>query len=477
MTFRSQVLSALRWIAGVSLLGQLVSWSVTIVVMRILSPADYGLLAMATVLVNFLGMMAQFGVGAAAIQASDMDDAKLRQIFGLVIVINAGLFLLLFLAAPLIAWFFDEQRLVAIVRALGVQFILMMFTVIPSAQLSRQLKFKGQSLVDLSGVIVSSLTALVCALSGLGVWALVWASLFMQAWRVVGYSLISPFWQRPDFRLHGTRQFLWFGGNLTVSRILWFFYSQADIIIAGKLLGKDLLGVYSVSLQLASLPVTRLSSIINQVAFPAFARIQHERDRFASNFLLAIRILSFTAFPVLWGMSSIAPEIVALLLGEKWREAVLPLQLLPLMMPLNMLAMFMNTAAQGIGRADIALKQVLLASAVMPIAFLIGVQWGVLGLSLAWIVALPAVLWGALVVFLPIIGLRVKDVLYAISRPALAALGMYTAVAFVRSMMDSGTQMIMQMMILIITGALAYGALALALNRAGCREIMSLMKG
>jgi len=176
-------------------------------------------------------------------------------------------------------------------------------------------------------------------------------------------------------------------------------------------------------------------------------------------------------------MSSIAPEIVALLLGEKWREAVLPLQLLPLMMPLNMLAMFMNTAAQGIGRADIALKQVLLASAVMPIAFLIGVQWGVLGLSLAWIVALPAVLWGALVVFLPIIGLRVKDVLYAISRPALAALGMYTAVAFVRSMMDSGTQMIMQMMILIITGALAYGALALALNRAGCREIMSLMKG
>jgi len=477
MTFRSQILSGLRWIAGVSLLGQLVSWSVTIVVMRILSPADYGLLAMATVLVNFLGMMAQFGVGAAAIQASDMDDAKLRQIFGLVIVINAGLFLLLFLAAPLIAWFFDEQRLVAIVRALGVQFILMMFTVIPSAQLSRQLKFKGQSLVDLSGVIVSSLTALVCALSGLGVWALVWASLFMQAWRVVGYSLISPFWQRPDFRLHGTRQFLWFGGNLTVSRILWFFYSQADIIIAGKLLGKDLLGVYSVSLQLASLPVTRLSSIINQVAFPAFARIQHERDRFASNFLLAIRVLSFTAFPVLWGMSSIAPEIVALLLGEKWREAVLPLQLLPLMMPLNMLAMFMNTAAQGIGRADIALKQVLLASAVMPIAFLIGVQWGVLGLSLAWIVALPAVLWGALVVFLPIIGLRVKDVLYAISRPALAALGMYTAVAFVRSMMDSGTQMIMQMMILIITGALAYGALALALNRAGCREIMSLMKG
>ncbi len=477
MTFRSQILLGLRWVAGARLLGQLVTWSITIVVMRILSPADYGLLAMATVLVGFLAMMAQFGVGAAAIQASEMDDAKLRQILGLVIVINSGLFLVLFLAAPLIAWFFEEQRLVAIVRTLGVQFILMIFAVIPSSQLSRQLNFKGQSLVDLSAAIVGSLTALACALSGLGVWALVWASLVMEVWRVVGLSFISPFWQRPEFSLHGTRQILLFGGNLTAARILWFFYSQADIIVAGKFLGKDLLGVYSVSLHLASLPIQRLSTIINQVAFPAFARIQHDRDRFASNFLMATRMLSFTAFPVLWGMSSIATEIVALLLGEKWREAVLPLQLLALVMPLHMLVLFMNTAAQAIGRVDIALRQVLLAFAVMPIAFLVGARWGLVGLSIAWVVAFPVVLGGALVIFLPVIGLRVTDVFYAILRPVLAGLGMYAAVAVVRSILDPGTRTIMQMMILIVTGALAYGALAWTLNRRGCKEILGLIKG
>lgn len=177
MTLRADTLSGLRWVAGAKLLGQVVTWGITIVVMRILSPEDYGVLAMATVLVAFLAMMAQFGVGAAAVQAADMDDGKLRQIFGLVILINSSLFLLLFLTAPLVGWFFEEPRLVAIIRVLGLQFVLMMFSVIPSSQLSRKLDFKGQSLVELSGAIASSLTALASALAGLGVWSLVWASL------------------------------------------------------------------------------------------------------------------------------------------------------------------------------------------------------------------------------------------------------------------------------------------------------------
>lgn len=476
MSFRSQILSGLAWIASARLLGQLVTWSITIVVMRILTPADYGLLAMATVLVGFLAMMAQFGAGAAAVQSVDMDDAKLRQIFGFVIVINSGLFLLLFLAAPLIAWFFDEPRLVAIVRVLGVQFILMIFTVIPGAQLSRRLEFKGQSLVDLSGAVVSSVTALGCALAGLGVWALVWASIVLEVWRVAGLGLIAPFWQRPNFSLRDMRHVLMFGGNLTISRILWFFYSQADIVIAGKVLGKELLGVYSVPLHLASLPVQRLSAIVNQVAFPAFARIQHEREKFVTNFLLAIRMQSFAVFPALWGISSIAPEVVTVLLGEKWRAATIPLRLLALVMPFNMLLLFTNTASQGIGRADIALKQVLIASAVMPIAFLIGIRWGVIGLGVAWIVAFPVVLWGALGVFLPVIGLRVADVLQAVSRPALSGFGMYAVVSLVRGFLAPETQILAQMLILIMAGALAYGALAWTLNRKGCAELASLLR-
>jgi O-antigen/teichoic acid export membrane protein len=299
----------------------------------------------------------------------------------------------------------------------------------------------------------------------------------MEAWRGAGLNIIAPFRLWPDFRLRGTRQFLLFGGNLTAARIVWFFYSQADIVIAGKLLGRDLLGVYSVALHLASMPVHKLSAVINQVAFPAFARIQNDREKFASHFLLAVRMLSFAAFPVLWGLSSVASELVVLLLGEKWRAAALPLQLLALIMPLHMLAPFLNTAAQGIGRADIALKQMLLAALVMPIAFVAGSQWGLVGLSLAWVLVFPLVLWWGLVIFLPVIGLGVTDVLSAIARPALAALGMYIAVLSVRGLLDPAAHLMVHLAILVLAGALVYGALALALNRAGCREALDLMRG
>lgn len=477
MTLRRQVLSGLRWTAAAKFVSQLFTWSITIVVIRLLTPADYGLLAMAMLFVGLLMLLTEFGIGAAVVQAEAMDVQKLRQMFALAILVDFGLFLLLFLAAPLIAAFFLEPRLIWIVRVLAVQFIVSIFGVIPGSQLTRKLDFKSQSLLDLSSSIVGSLTTLGFAMAGFGVWALVWGSLVITVWRTVGINLICPFVHWPDFSVKGTRALLFFGGNFTVTRIVWFFYSQADVLIAGKIFGKELLGIYSVAMHLAGLPVQKISSVINQVSFPAFARVQDDREKFASHFLLATRALSFVAFPVLWGISCTAPELVRVLLGTNWEAAALPMQLLALIMPVYMMTPFMVTAAQGIGRADIALKQVLPASIVMPIAFLIGSQWGVVGLSLAWVVAFPFVFVGSLITFLPIINLRMMDVFSAMARPVLAALGMYFVVTLAREAIAPGTHIVIQTSVLVIAGAITYSALAVAINRQGCREIIDLLKG
>ena len=159
------------------MLSQLFTWVVTIVVVRILTPVDYGLLAMAAVFIEFLAMIAQFGVGSALVQAVAVDERKLKQMFGFVIAVNLGLFAAMYSAAPLVADFFQEPRLVAIVRALSVQYVLMIFVMIPTAELSRKLDYKTVSLIDLIAAICASLATLVLALTGSGVWALVW-----EAW-------------------------------------------------------------------------------------------------------------------------------------------------------------------------------------------------------------------------------------------------------------------------------------------------------
>ncbi|HKA43523.1 MAG TPA: lipopolysaccharide biosynthesis protein [Burkholderiales bacterium] len=477
MSFRRTVVSGLYWSAGGRLAGQAVSWIITIVVIRVLSPADYGLLAMATVFVEFFGMMSQFGAGTAVVQAPELDERKLRQMFGFAIVVNGVLFAVIFLGAPLVAAFFGEERLTVIVRALAVPFLLSALGMIPGALLARELHYKTMSLIALSATIVSSVTTLVLALAGAGVWSLVWGTLVSAAWVAVINNIASPFLKWPIFSFRGTRELVVYGGNLTITRILWFWYSQADTIIAGKLLGKELLGIYSVAMHLATLPANKLSALINQVAFPAFARIQHDRERYASHFLMAVRLLSFAVFPTLWGMSSVAPELVRVLLGEKWVAAIVPLQLLALIMPVHMFLPFMVTAANGIGRADVSTKQVLIASLVMPVAFAIGSVWGLVGIALAWVIAFPLVFAQSIRLFTPVLGLGARSILRSMAPSVVACAGMYLAVTAVRYLLAPQMGEYVQLVLLVLTGVAAYATLTVVFNRDGVKEVLGVFRG
>lgn len=476
MTLRGKVLSGLFWTGGARMASQAITWGITIVVIRTLSPGDYGLLAMATVFVNFLVLMAEVGLGAALVQAPELDEGKLRQIFGAVILIDSTLFLVLFASAPFIANLFSEERLVAITRALAPQFLLIMFSVIPVALLARRLDFKRQSLIDLASAVCGSLSTLAMALAGKGVWALVIGNLVTVALKTIGINLVSPYLKWPSFSLRGLRSFLVVGGQFTGTRVLWFLYMQADIFIAGKLLGKELLGFYSVAMHLASLPVQKISSVINQVAFPAFAQMQHSPEDVRMHLLKATRMLSFLSFPVLWGISSIAPEIVSVLLGAKWEPAVLTLQLLPMVMPLTMLSPFFSSAFQGIGRGGVVLMNVATACVVMPAAFLVGAQWGLFGLCMAWIVGFPLVFLANLQRMLPQVGLKVSQVLGTLALPALAAAGMYACVGMVRHLAYSSLSAPILMATLIASGAAGYTAISLAINRRGIREILEMFR-
>ncbi|HAN63412.1 MAG TPA: hypothetical protein DCQ79_06025, partial [Rhizobiales bacterium] len=289
MTLRTDVMTGLRWTAGARFLTQLITWAITLVVIRILSPSDYGLLSMATVFVAFLMILSDFGLGFAVIQRTEIDLLTLRKVFGAVVIVHGSAAVLLVVAAPLIASFFAEPRVEPIVRVLALQFVVAAFAVIPDAQLQRRMEFRRRSLLDLSGAIVSSVATLVLALAGKGVWALVAGSLLTQTWRTIGLNSIAPFGYWPLFTFGGLRPLMKFGWRLIASQVLWFFFTQIDIIIAGKWLGKELVGFYAIAMHLASLPNQRIAGIINQVAFPAFARIQDDIDAVGRHLLLGIR--------------------------------------------------------------------------------------------------------------------------------------------------------------------------------------------
>ncbi len=477
MDLRKKVLFGLGWSAGAKFLGQLINWTVTIIVIRILTPADYGLMGMAWVFIGFLALLNELGLGAALIQKQELDERKLRQTFGMLLLINFCLFLILLLIAPLIGSFFHEPRVVPIVRLLSIQFIMMPLAIIPQSLLTREMDFKKMSIVEFIAAISGSGITLWLALNGWEIWSLVWGSMTIIIIRTAGLNVVSPYIHIPIFSIKGMAQTITFGGYVTISRILWFFYTQADIFIIGRILGKEMLGFYSVAMNLASLPMEKVSGIINQVAFPAFSSIQNDSQKAASHFLKSVRIMSFLAFPVLWGISSIAPELVAILLGDKWNLAVVPFQLLSLVIPIRMISGLMSPVTMGLGRPDIDFFNLLFASVVMPVGIIIGIHWGLLGVCLAWVILYPLVFLRFLSRVVTVLQIRTLDVLIAMVKPVLVAFVMYVAIMGIKMFFGTDVKSIGQLVLLIIEGAVVYTGLIIIVNRNGFREVLSLVRG
>lgn len=476
MNLRTQVLTGVFWVGGLRVLSQIVTWAVTIVVIRLLSPSDYGLVAMATVFMSFLNLAAEAGLGPALVTARELNDVVLRRAFGIAILMNLALFLLQYTTAPLISGFFDEDRLLLIIRVMALQFLMAAFMVVPDSLLQRQLNFKYRSLIELAAALVASLLTLGMAISGYGVWSLVAGALAGRALSAAALNVVCPFMKWPDFSFAGMRSLLVVGGQISAARALYFVYSQFDKFIVGKLLGKEMLGLYSTSLHLASLPVQRIASIVNQVAFPAFSEARREPEAIPRHLLKVIRVLSFFSFPVLWGISSIAPEIVGVLLGPKWEPAKVPLQLLPLVMPLTMISPFLNTAFQGLGQTGVVLKNASTMATIMSIAFLTGTLGGLVGLSFAWLIGFPLAFWLNLRRMMPLVGLKPSDVFSAMALPAGASVGMYGCVMLTRYAGRASLAPLELMVGLVVIGATSYVALTLSINRIGVREIGDLFR-
>jgi len=454
---------------------QLISWASTIVVMRLLSPDDYGLMAMAVIFISLCQMINELGLGAAIVQKKELTAEQLKQVFGLVLLLNGFLFILLLAGSPLIAGFFDEPKLTRVIPVLALQFIFIAFSVIPGARLTRKMDFRSKSIVGIVSALSNCAVTFTLAWSGFAYWALIFGSLTAVMTNTIGLNFVSPFFKWPSFNYSGFKEMAKFGFYVSLQRVLWYVYSQADVFIVGKLLGKTTLGYYSVAMNLASLPMQKVGSIFQQVGLPAYSKLQDNKELAAKYALKVTRLLSFIAFPVFFGISCIAPEIVTILIGEKWFPAILPLQLLSLIFPFRTLSVALGPSITGMGRPEINAKNLAVACILMPVSFLIGVQWGLTGVSIAWLISYS--LWFVFMLSqsLPVLGLTIPSFLKALLGPAFISTLMYAIVYLTKTGLNRiYINDYITFAILIIVGAVTYTAGMLLFYRKICLEMWDL---
>jgi O-antigen/teichoic acid export membrane protein len=469
MTFRAQVLAALKWTVIGRAGTQLVSWAITIVVMRLLTPGDYGLIAMATLFSGLCAVVAEIGMGSSITQSSDITPRQVRQVYAIVVLSNLGIVLLLAaVAAPLAAMFFAEPRVDALICVVALQFVPAVFSVIPSAMLDRDMQYRGRAAVDFVSTLFGALLTLALAYLDQGAFALAWGTVATAALRAAGLNWIKPYREWPLFEFSGVGRMLRFGRDVAANRLVFYLYSQADSFIVGKLLGKHDLGLYSVSMNLASMPASRMAVTIDQVAFPALSKIKREGGDVSRYVLASLRSASLLAFPVMWGMSSVAPELVHTLLGETWAASVTPLALLCLIMPLRVLSPIVHASLQSIGQANVSFRNTATTAVVMCLAFVVGCQYGLIGLALSWTVVFPLVFLFNLARTAPCLNLTLGRILGALVRPLLAAGIMVGAVAGTRGLLSLPA--LPALCILVAAGVASYVAASLLLNKEGLAE-------
>lgn len=388
---RGKVLHGLRWTGGVRLVTQVVSWAITILVIRFLHPEDYGLAAMSTVTFYLFMLLTTGGIEQAIVQTKKLEQNQIPSIFGILLVFNVGLGLVQLGLAPVLAAFYKEPRVIPIVATMACGFPLVPLISIPLAILCRDLDFKRRSLSDMTKAAAASVVTLLLAVLGFGVWALILGQLVGLVAQACFLNVVVRWLCIPRFMLRGVERLVRFGGIVAVTNVIWMFSFQVDAILGGRILGPEFLGLYAVALRLASLPMEKIMPLLHQIAFPAYSRIQESVDEVAEYFLKAVRLVSLVTVPILFGIAAVAEQAIPLILGERWKNAALPVALLALSIPVRALDTMHQPLLIALGRTRVNLGNSLITVGVMAPAFLVGLQWGVLGACVTWLVAYPVV--------------------------------------------------------------------------------------
>jgi teichuronic acid exporter len=382
------IVHSVAWTAAAKVTVQVLSWLATIVVARLLAPGDYGLMSMAGVQIGALQVFSEFNIAMTVIVMRELSARSIAQLNALAVLLGGLACAVSVLIAPLLARFFESPRLTAVIVACSFGFALLALRTVPAALLRRELRFKRLAVIEAVGSAVQSVTVVAGALLGFGVWALVAGPLASQAFSSVAVLTQRrvPF-QWPRWR--ELRAATTFTRHQVTGSVLWYWYSEADFIVAGKLLGEKALGLYYLAWNLSKAVPEKLTGLIVAVVPSYLSALQDDAAELRRYLLRLTEVIALVAFPALVGVALLASWIQADVLGPRWVGVSDPLRILALhsvlasISPLPARVLTVRRETLFLMHMDMSLTATLIPG------FWIGSHWGVTGIAVAWISIAP----------------------------------------------------------------------------------------
>ena len=448
------------WVGFERAMIQVLNLVSSIILARLLEPGDFGVLGMALFFTGLSSRLVQFGFGAAAVRLREFRPDHSSTLFSLSLAVNTVVMAILMAMAPLAGAYFKNPLVTDVLRVMSLNFVIRCIGTCPMVLLRRQMNFRATTISSFMDYGTRLAVTIGFALSGYGVWSLVFGEL-AGGLSDKFYLAYASGW-RPGLRVtRPALKDLWaFGLNMSLKQTLIYFSENVDNLVVGRVLGAAPLGFYEKSYRLMNLPVSELSSRLGQVLFPAYARIQDDPGRLRAAVRKTLLALSLVGFPLFATLAVLGDPVIRVMYGPKWLAAIVPFQLLCLAGPGRMLANVLGAAMNAGGQVAVEVRRRAVILVLLAVGSWAGTPWGLPGVA----AAVAAVNWlsaaALATVATRVMPFTLPDILRPQRVALIATLGLAATEYALFNWVGSSWNHVVRAIVAGIAGALVYVAIA-----------------
>ena len=477
MSIAKDAIKGVKW-ASVSQMGrQIIQYTTTIILAALLTPSDFGLMAMAIVIIRFLEIFKDLGTAAAIIQNQNLSEESLSSIFWVNVGFGVLVAILVFLAAPLGAEFYNNMKVENILKVLSISFIFSSFGIVHKKLLEKELKFDLLAKIELIGVAIGAVVGITLALLEFGVWSLVFQSLAIAVITTSLLWIINSWRPKIFFSYPKIKPIISYSLNLLGYNVFNYFVRNADYLLIGKYLGERELGHYYLAYKIMLYPLQNISLVVSRVLFPIYSKIQNDNERFRKIYTKVANAISFLTFPLMIGVFALGDLFAVTFFNEKWDTALLAI-LLMILAPVGLIQSIATTTGsiyQAKGKTDWMFRWGVISGVIYISGFLIGLNWGVIGVAVSYLISSIILIYPVFAIPFKLIELKVINFTKIFTHIFSFSLIMGIIVIIGKEFLIKDFNSTTLLIVLAVFGFIIYTLLIILFNKKQVYEIKNLL--
>jgi O-antigen/teichoic acid export membrane protein len=388
-SFSWQVIRSFLYSGVGTTVSKVLNVAALLVVLKLISTSAFGIASIVLAIFSILRAVTELGLGVAIVQAQDITQDEIDSLFWLSLLISGGIYLLLVASAPLVGQFYGESQMGPLLQVYGLSVVIFSFYFVPKNLLTKEMAFGKIVFAENASLLGSALLMVGLAYAGFGAWSVILGELGNRVGRLVLFHVFRPYWPSWGFDWAEIKPRVSFGLYATGSRLLYNFYIKADYLLVGRVFGPEAVGIYTMAYRIISDPVRTLTSTVNDVAYPAFSKLQDEVDRLRTYFFTIARANLSLIGLVLVIIAVYIEDLLVVGGYQKYFDAIPLVRIFVLVGLLRAVSPLIPQLLNAVGQARLNFFYSLSTSILMPLAFLVGAQFSLNGVAWAWATAFP----------------------------------------------------------------------------------------